>query len=377
MNTSLKLLNDNSDSSRLVITRHNLEFVGNFIQKIPAGIAIFDHEMRYLAVSDRWFKESKLPKHNLVGKCHYDVIEDIPLKWRRIHQRALNGEHLKSDGDVYNRQDGTTEWLKWDCFPWYSETGSVGGIIIFFEHTTERKLIKQEMERTIQTLNNSNVELGRFAHMCAHDLSEPLRTISNYIQLIEQTGMENVQPEIKDYLNSVLVNAKYMHTLVSDILRYAELNTQKIKKKDVPLHEIITTIKTIFEKAFRDKSVQFTCDRLPVVKADEVLITRVFQNLISNALKFNANQPPIINIKVKDIKNAWLIAVEDNGIGIHANYHEKIFDLFERLHTKSKYGGSGIGLSLCKKIVEAHSGKIWVYSALNIGSTFYFTLPKK
>jgi chemotaxis family two-component system sensor kinase Cph1 len=164
---------------------------------------------------------------------------------------------------------------------------------------------------------------------------------------------------------------------VSDILSYADLNTQKLKKKHIPLQEIMITIKTIFAKAFRDKSVEFHCDNVPIVKADEVLLTRVFQNLISNALKFNVNQPPIINIKVKDIKNSWLFSVEDNGIGIQLNYQEKIFDLFERLHAKSKYGGSGIGLSLCKKIIEAHSGKIWVDSTLNVGSIFYFTLPRQ
>lgn len=376
MKAKTNIFNNNCKNNKLIINKNELSFIGNFIKRIPTGIVVFDNNMNYLAVSDRWFRDSRIPKQSIIGKNHYEVIPDIPEKWKKIHQRSLQGEYLKSYWDVYNRKDGTTEWLKWECFPWHTEDDIIGGIVILFEHFTESRMIKLQMEKAIQTLNNSNTELGRFAHMCAHDLSEPLRTIANYITLIEQTCLDKIDIEIKKYLDSIFMNAKYMHTLVSDILRYADLNTQKIKKKNVSLPEIMITIKTIFEKAFRERSVVFQCDNLPVVKADEVLLTRVFQNLISNSLKFNVNQTPIIKIKAKDIKNSWLISFEDNGIGIHLDYQEKIFDLFERLHPKAKYDGSGIGLSLCKKIIEAHSGKIWVDSELNVGSTFHFTLPQ-
>jgi len=157
-----------------------------FIKNLPAAIAIFDEKLNYIITSDRWIEETNSPTKDLIGKNHYELVPDIPLRWRKNHERCLKGEHLKCDEDEkFKRLDGSTEWLRWEILPWYKSEKVIGGLIMFVEHTTKRKSLEQKMVKMIRALNKSNSELERFAHICAHDLNEPLRTISNYSRIIE------------------------------------------------------------------------------------------------------------------------------------------------------------------------------------------------
>ena len=366
----------NLSNNTLIINEEEENVLKIFIKRIPAAIAIFDKNLNYIITSDRWAEETNAQIKDVIGKNHYEVVNDIPLKWKKIHERCLNGEHLKCEEDSFKRSDGSIEWLRWEILPWYKNENNIGGIILFVEHITKRKILEKKMLGMIKALNKSNIELEKFAHICAHDLNEPLRTIANYSHILQEKFNKDINPEAKKYLDILSKSVKHMSVLVNGILSYSQFGTSKLNKSLFSLEHTLNSVKMILWKKIKDKKAFIYSDKLPTVYGDIPLITHVFQNLISNALKFNESEIPIIYVTVKEQKNRYIFTIEDNGIGIDAKYHKKIFELFVRLNPPSKYEGTGMGLSLSKKIIEAHGGRVWVKSSLNNGSQFLFTLPK-
>ncbi len=364
------------EKEKFIINKESENFLRKFLENVPASVAIFDTEMKYIFLSNRWRVETNVNHKDLIGKCHYDIVPDIPLKWKKLHARCLGGEHLNSSQDLFKRDDGTIEWVNWEIIPWYHPDGDIGGIIMFVEHITKHKTLEEKMMEMIKTLNQSNAELERFAHICAHDLNEPLRTIANYASLLEKEEKENLNYNIKKYLYNINNGVKHMTTLVNGILNYSQFGSSSIIKNFFSLEQVICSVKLALEKTIKDKNAFIHAEGNLKIYGDVGLIARVFQNLISNSLKFNESDMPIIYISAKEKDSHFLFIIEDNGIGIQKNYHKKIFELFTRLHPRSKYTGAGIGLSISKKIIEAHGGKIWVKSTPNVGSQFFFTLPK-
>lgn len=365
-----------SPKQPLIINKEEESLLRTFIKNIPAAIAIFDENLNYIITSDRWAKETNSKIKDVIGKNHYDVVPDIPLKWRKIHQRCLAGEHLKCEEDSFKRKGGTIEWLRWEVLPWYKDKGVIGGLIMFVEHITERKALEKKMVGMIKALNRSNSELEKFAHICAHDLTEPLRTLVSLSRSLEAESKEKLGPEAQRSLENILKTVKHMNTLVNGILAYSQFGPSGLNKSFFSLQHVVNSVRMLLEKKTQDKKAFIYTDALPMVYGDMVLIARVFQNLISNALKFNESDIPIIYITAKEKKTNWLFSVEDNGIGIDPKYHKKIFELFSRLHRSSRYEGTGIGLPTSKRIIEAHGGRMWVKSAPQNGSQFFFTLPK-
>jgi len=369
--------NNESLRETLIVYGKNLIPFKSFIQQLPVAIAIFDKNLNYIIASDRWTYETKLNINEIIGKNIYEVVSDIPIKWKKIHQRALRGEYLNSEEDIFKRHDGSEEWWRWKVFPWYISKNTIGGIILFVEQITKRKLLEIKMKGMINALNQSNMDLERFAHICAHDLNEPLRAIANYGQLLEQNLKHQIDPMTKSYMNHIMKSIKHAEALVDGILTYSQLGTAGIKKSFFSLSHTLNSLKIVLENKIKEKNAFIYSDKMPSIYGDKTLISIVFQNIINNALKFNKNDHPIVYITVKEKKNNFLFCVEDNGIGIDPAYHQKIFELFKRLHPTAEYTGTGTGLSISKKIIEAHGGKMWVKSILNEGSQFFFTLPKK
>jgi len=349
--------------------------IHQLIKMLPAAVAMFDIDMRYLAVSDQWYTETKVSKRkDIIGQLHYDVIQDIPLKWKILHQRCLKGEHLKCDEDVFRCKDGHKEWLKWEIAPWYINN-KIGGMFMFIEHLTDRKNTENKMKEMIGELKRCNSALKRFAHICAHDMREPIRTIYSYIELIEEKVEK--KGEALEYTKYIKASAIYLNNLIKDLLFDAEMDGASLNFKHLSLEEIITNIMTVLYKEIEEKKIVVSYDKLPVIYGDEVLLNQLIQNLISNSIKYNKTKNPVIHIRARELKNAWIVSLEDNGIGIEPQYFKTIFEPFERLHNKAEYEGSGLGLSQCKKIIESHKGKIWVRSELTKGATFYFMIPKE
>jgi|GEM_PF-2028434 signal transduction histidine kinase len=244
----------------------------------------------------------------------------------------------------------------------------------------QKEELKQANERLVEKakeLENVNKESRSFAHAVSHDLREPLRTIASYLQLIEERYKNKLDSDADIFIDFAVDGAKRMNMLIDDMLTYSRIEHSQGNFSDVDLNEILAIVKNNLHTTIQENSARITLiSPLPVVTADHSEMVQLFQNIIENSIKYKSDKLPEIHIDAKRQNGLWQITIADNGIGIPKEYHERIFIIFQRLHTREQYDGTGIGLSICKRIIEKHGGKIWVESELSKGSTFYFTLKE-
>ena len=346
-----------------------------FIENVPSAIAMFDREMRYLATSQRWLLDYNLGEQEIIGRCHYDVLPEIPERWKEDNQSVLAGEVIKSEEDSFLRANGTTDWLRYALHPWHNSTGEVGGIIMFTEVITQRKEAEQKLKKAIAELARSNQELEQFAYVASHDLREPLRKIKSYTDLLVKRYQGQLDEKADKYIAYITDGAVRMQTLITDLLTYSRVGRGEISLEPTDLGAVLNRTLSDLSNVIRESNALITTDPLPTVKANPTQMGQLLQNLIANAIKFHGQQLPHVQIRAVLHDQSCTICVQDNGIGIEPQYAERIFVIFQRLHTKDEYPGTGIGLAVCKKIVERHGGQIWVESELGRGTTFCFTLP--
>ena len=239
-----------------------------------------------------------------------------------------------------------------------------------------RRAAEQVLARRTEELARSNAELEQLAYVASHDLQEPLRMIASYLQLVEQRYNHKIDADATEFIGFAVDGAKRMQKLIDDLLAYSRLGSRAKPFQSMSCATIVKDAIQSVRAAVEANSAQITCGKLPAVMGDQAQLTHLFQNLIANAIKFRRNQPPHIHIDADDAGESWCFSVRDNGIGIAPEYFERIFVMFQRLHSRSTYPGTGIGLALCKRIVEHHQGRIWVESVPGEGSVFKFTLPK-
>ena len=243
---------------------------------------------------------------------------------------------------------------------------------------SERKKSEKDQEKLIEDLKRSNEELRQYAHVISHDLQEPLRTIASFTQLLEMRYKGKFDKDADEFMEYIVDASIRMKKMIQDLLEYSKVTTDTKEFKLINIEEIIKDVLNDLKVNIENNRAEITYDTLPDVFGDSKQINRVFQNLISNAIKFRKpDEPPKIHITAKEDKqnNEYIFQITDNGIGLKKEYMERIFEIFQRLHTIDEYRGSGIGLSISKKIIERHGGRIWVESNPSKGSTFYFTLP--
>ncbi|WP_416865020.1 MAG: PAS domain S-box protein [Imperialibacter sp.] len=266
-----------------------------------------------------------------------------------------------------------------------NEHGKAIRMIGSLQDMTERKqyeikltdLNRQLLQRA-EELAASNLELERFAYVASHDLQEPLRMITSFLQLLERRFGEKLDKKSKEYIFYAVDGANRMKSLILDLLEYSRVNTLDEEYTDVDLNQVGKSILETFKTDIIELNAQIKIQKLPTVWGNKQQLLRLFQNLISNAIKYRMRDTdPIIEISGSSDKNNWIFAIKDNGIGIDKAYFDKIFIIFQRLHNKSEFSGTGIGLAICKKIVEKHKGNIWVDSEIGKGSTFHISIPKK
>jgi light-regulated signal transduction histidine kinase (bacteriophytochrome) len=240
----------------------------------------------------------------------------------------------------------------------------------------ERRQAEDALLYKTTELARSNAELEQFAYVASHDLQEPLRMVSSYVQLFEKRYRGQVDEQADKYIRYAVEGARRMQTLIAGLLEYSRMgrqDTQPVRvSAEVALDQALANLRSALDEA----AVEVTHDPLPEVVADVAQLGQVFQNLVGNAVKFRRRDVPLrVHVGAESQDGVHRFAVQDNGIGIRSEYAERVFVIFQRLHTRAEYPGTGIGLAICKKVVERYGGRIWFESSLGAGTTFYFTLP--
>lgn len=229
-----------------------------------------------------------------------------------------------------------------------------------------------------EELHRSNQSLELFASVASHDLQEPLHTITSYTELLARRYQGQLDGKAQQYIDFILDGTRHMHRMINDLLAYSRVGTRSREFSPVDLNAVLEQVLQRLKQALEKSGATVHRRDLPQVEGDEVQLAQLFQNLLTNALKFaKKDVPPVITITCEPSREGWLIGVHDNGIGIEERFFGKIFEIFRRLHTRQEYEGTGIGLAICKRIVEHHGGRIWVESTFGEGTSFYFTLRGK
>jgi PAS domain S-box-containing protein len=240
---------------------------------------------------------------------------------------------------------------------------------------TERKDVERALREKTEELARSNEDLEQFAYVASHDLQEPLRTVTSYVQLLAKRYKGKLDADADEFIGFTVDGAVRMWNLVNDLLTYSRVGMRNNELEPTDSDTILAQSVNDLKVAIEESGALVTHDPLPVVMADRSQLEQLFRNLIGNAIKFRGSEPPCVHISASRNGNGWTFSVRDNGIGIAPEYSDRIFVIFQRLHSREKYAGTGIGLAVCKKIVERHGGRIWVKSDLGKGATFYFILP--
>jgi len=276
----------------------------------------------------------------------------------------------------YYHKNGAVIWTSIATHLIRNEENKPKLFITFVSDITEKIKAQSILNNLNTKLQDSNQELQDFAYVASHDLQEPLRMISSFIQLLEKKLSQHFDEDAKKYMHFVLDGASRLQIMINDLLKYSRINTTEHEKEKVDLNQIMSNVLDILDQKIIAKKAEITTQKLPEVLGINSLLQTVITNLIENALKYNDEAVPTIKISHQKIDGFFEFAFEDNGIGIDEPYREKIFIIFKRLHQKSEYSGTGIGLSVCSRIIKKHGGKIWVEGASQKGSIFKFTLPK-
>jgi signal transduction histidine kinase len=240
---------------------------------------------------------------------------------------------------------------------------------------TLRRQVEENLARKVDELARSNADLEQFAYVASHDLQEPLRMVAAYTQLLGERYKGKLDADADKFIGYASEGATRMQVLIQDLLAFSRIGRNTGNGESIDCNAVMKDVLQTLAVAIEESGAVVSCGALPALWADHTQITQIFQNLVGNALKFRGNHPPLISVQAEKIGQHWLFSVSDNGIGIAPEHAENIFVVFQRLHARAEYPGNGIGLAICKKIVERAGGRIWVESQANSGCTFKFTIP--
>lgn len=286
-----------------------------------------------------------------------------------------------SRGDVWSGEisnsmnNGKLRDFQVTIAPVFNGNTKVDGLVAILNDITSLKQAEEELARHAEELARSNAELEQFAYIASHDLQEPLRMVSSYCQLLKKRYYDKLDENACDFIDYAVDGAQRMQVLINDLLAYSRVGTRGQPFAPTDCNQIMQSVTNNLKIAIDESGADIKYSELPVVLGDETQLLQLLQNLVGNAIKFRKDKPPKVQVTAKLRKHSWVFSVKDNGIGIEPEFRDRIFEIFQRLHGKDAYPGTGIGLAICKKIVERHGGSIWFDSTPGKGSTFYFTLP--
>jgi len=319
-----------------------------------------------------WHEEEILGRHLSLFYLPEAAADGLPA--RDLERAASAGRHAAEIWQL--RKDGSKFMAEVIITAIRDDSGTLLGFSTVTRDITERRRTEEQLQATLMELERSNKDLEQFAYVASHDLQEPLRMVSSYTQLLAQRYEGQLDDRAKKYIDYAVDGAVRMQRLINDLLAYSRVSTQGKTLETIDSQLTLDEALLNLSAAIEENQVTVNRNALPCVRADAAQLTQLFQNLLSNAIKFRGSAAPLVQVSALDLGRDWRFSVQDNGIGIKAHYADKVFVIFQRLHTRLEYPGTGIGLAMCKRIVERHGGRIWFESEPGSGSTFYFTLPK-
>lgn len=344
----------------------------------PDGIRVIDRHFNIIRANDTFALMVGLDKEEISRRKCYDVFSSELCRSPNCPMnRILAGEGRIEEEVEKVRRDRRTLPCVLTAIPFRDPDGKVVGIVEDINDITERMKAERKLKRIMSELVRSNNELEQFAYIASHDLQEPLRMVSSYVQLLSMRYKGQLDSDADDFISFAVDGAMRMQELINDLLQFARVSTKGKTLKKVDLNNVMTKVLTDMRTAIDESGARITYDELPEVNADDVQMGQVFRNLIGNAIKFSGTRRPLIEISVEKQRNNWIMTFSDNGIGIDPEYQDRIFIIFQRLHGIDEFEGTGIGLALTKKIIERHGGRIWVESIPGEGSSFFITLPSR
>jgi PAS domain S-box-containing protein len=314
-------------------------------------------------------------RQELVGTDFSDYFTD-PQKARAGYQQAFREGWVQDHELEVRRRDGHVTSVVYNASVYRDETDRTIGVFAAARDITERKQAEEALKEYSAELARSNADLQQFAYVASHDLQEPLRMVASYTQLLAKRYRGKLDSDADDFIGYAVDGARRMQSLINNLLSYSRVGTRGKAFAATDCEGVLQEVLTNLQQSILDTSATVTHEHLPTVQGDAPQLVQVFQNLIGNALKFHGTELPRVHISAEDQDGDWRFTVRDNGIGIDPQYADRIFVIFQRLHTLAEYPGAGMGLAIAKKIVERHGGRIWVESEPGKGSTFYFTVQK-
>lgn len=310
------------------------------------------------------------------GKSLSELI--LPARCRDAHTQNLR--HLRVTGEGHRFE---VIGLHRDAYEFPIELaispiprGETCFFAAFARDVTERKEAQEKLARKAEELARSNADLEVFAYVASHDLQEPLRMVASYTQLLARRYKGQLDADADEFIGFAVDGAARMQLLIQDLLSYSRLTTRGKTPCFTLAEAACRSALENLQESIRSSNATVSVGALPAVLADAMQLTQLFQNLVGNAIKYRNERKPEIRVDARSNGHEWIFSVQDNGIGIEPQYFERIFQMFQRLHTRTEYSGTGIGLAICRRIVERHGGRIWVESERGHGSTFLFTIPR-
>jgi PAS domain S-box-containing protein len=351
------------------------------IDNVPdCHIFVKDAESRFVTTNAAHLKTLGAERlDEVIGKTDFAFFpRELAERYYADERKVISsGQPLVDREEPVLDRTGKRKWLLTTKVPLRDGAGGITGLIGMSRNISELKRAEEALQQKTVELARSNEELEQFASVASHDLQEPLRMVSSFTQLLAKHCEGKLGNEEKEFMGYIVDGATRMQVLIDDLLAYSRVATRRKPFQRTDCNEALSWAIKNLHVMIEERGAAITHAPLPSIVGDARQLGQLFQNLVGNAVKFHAERPPRVHVSADGEGNEWTFSVRDNGIGIHAKDAERIFVIFQRLHGRREYAGTGIGLAICRKIVERHNGRIWVRSQPGKGSTFYFTIPKQ
>ena len=362
--------------------RKSEQIFETIVQNITEPVLFIDKDFNILWTNKAFQEQTGYKIEEIIGnKCyrlthHSETPCQLPNHLCPLAGVQKTGKTATVTHTHFDKK-GNELFVEIMVYPVKDEEGNIIQFVYIYRDITERKRAEKALKQMSDELARSNADLQQFAYTASHDLQEPIMVVAGFVKLLAKRYKGKLDEKADEFIEHAIEGTERMQVLIKDLLDYSRVGSTD--KSFTPTDCLSALDKAVFnlQIAIKESGAVITHDDLPTVMADSSQLTRLFQNLISNAMKFRGKETPKIHISAKHKDDEWIFSLKDNGIGIDPKFSEQIFVMFQRLHTKKEYIGTGIGLATCKKIIERHGGRIWVESQHGKGSTFFFSIPSR